>query len=294
MIDPLAAFELPRQRLSLQALVTVGALHVALLWLMLHSSTTVLATRQVVIQYFSPITQLREKPAPAPLAPPAPKTVTVAAVPPPVPRVEIPAPPIEQVPAPIVQRMDVVTPPRATVKVQDIKVQLDARPMPEIANSRIEPVLVPVPVVPTPEPVPIPEPSPAPAPPITPVPAVLPTAIATPPRVTAITPIETPAAAVGAIGGSGNSSPNVAQPAPAPISGGSGLNLNYNYKADSRGRQKTVSEMANEQLNGSGRRDRLAEGVSAAEKPDCINSGQALGLLAPIAIAYNVLKDKCK
>jgi hypothetical protein len=52
--------------------------------------------------------------------------------------------------------------------------------------------------------------------------------------------------------------------------------------------------MANEQLNGTERRDRLADGVSAAEKPDCINSGQALGLLAPIAIAYNVVKDKCK
>lgn len=84
------------------------------------------------------------------------------------------------------------------------------------------------------------------------------------------------------------------QSAPGLVPGGSGLNLNYNYKTGGGGRQKTAAEMANDQLNGNGRRDKLAEGMNAAEKPDCINSGQALGLLAPIAIAYNVVKDKCK
>ena len=86
----------------------------------------------------------------------------------------------------------------------------------------------------------------------------------------------------------------MAQPLPGAAPSGSGLNLNFNYKPNSGGRQKTAAEMANEQLNGTGRRDKLAESVNAAEKPDCINSGQALGLLAPIAIAYNVVKDKCK
>lgn len=86
----------------------------------------------------------------------------------------------------------------------------------------------------------------------------------------------------------------MAQPAPGVVPGGSGLNLNFNYKADNRGRQKTAAEMANEQLNGTGRRDKLADSVNAAEKPDCINSGQALGLLAPVLVIANVVRDKCK
>jgi hypothetical protein len=101
-------------------------------------------------------------------------------------------------------------------------------------------------------------------------------------------------ATTNAAGGTGSASPQAALPAAAGPQGGSGLNLNYNYKAERRGRQRSASEMANEQLNGSGHRDKLAESVKAAEKPDCISSGQALGLLAPIAIAYNVANDKCK
>jgi hypothetical protein len=86
----------------------------------------------------------------------------------------------------------------------------------------------------------------------------------------------------------------MAQPAPAYVPGGSGLNLNYTAKPGGSGRQKTAAEMANEQLNGTGRRDKLAESVNAAEKPDCINSGQALGLLAPVLVIANVVRDKCK
>jgi hypothetical protein len=106
--------------------------------------------------------------------------------------------------------------------------------------------------------------------------------------------VESRSATENAAGGAVNASPQVSRPAAAGSAGGSGLNLNYNYKADSRGRQKTAAEMSNEQLNGTGHRDKLAESVNAAEKPDCINSGQALGILAPVAIAYNVIKDKCK
>jgi len=320
MIDPLAAFSLPRQRLSMQALVTVGALHVALLWLILQSGSALQATPRVVIQYFSPITQLREKPAPQPVrtATPTPKPIPV--VPVPVPRVETPPPPVlvEQAPVPIIQKLEAVAPQRATVKIQDIKPQIDTRRLPDVSSSRIEPVLSPVPVLATPEPLPVPKPPPLPVPepipppvqtppappvpepvvPPVPAPAPQPAAapepapVPAPARATAITPVETRVTPVGAATGSTSSS--VPQSTQGVVPAGSGLNLNYTQKPDNRSRQRSAAEMANEQLNGTGRRDKLAQGMSASEKPDCINSGQALGLLAPIAIAYNVVKDKCK
>ena len=287
MIDPLAVASLPRQRPSMQALVTVGVLHVAVLWLMLQSGAAVQVTRQVVIQYFSPITQLREKPTPAPVqaATPVPKRVAVVA---PLPqRVETPAPPPEPTPATIIRMMETQTPQRVTVKIQDIKLQTDMPAVAEVSATRIEPMLAPVPVLPSPEPLPLPKPPPVTEPVAPPVP--------TPPaRAAAITPIESHSATANTAGGTGSVGRTALQPAVGAPAGGSSLNLNYNLKADSRGRQRSVAEMANEQLNGSERRDKLADGVSAAEKPDCVNSGQALGLLAPIAIAYNVVKDKCK
>jgi hypothetical protein len=328
MIDPLAAFSLPRQRMSMHALVTVGALHIALLWVILQSGPVMQATRQVVIQYFSPITKLREKPVPQPVqaVTSIPKPIPLS--PPPLPRAVTPTPQsVEQVPVPIIQKMEAVTPQRVTVKIQDIKLQTDTRRTPDLINTPIEQVLSPVPVLPTPEPLPVPKPppvpvpepalpavqtpppapvpepvaapAPAPVPPPVATPAPLPTPaappapIAAPARAAAITPVETRAPA-GAAGGTGSVSPSVAQPAPGAAPGGSGLNLNFNYKPNSGGRQKTAAEMANEQLNGTGRRDKLAESVNAAEKPDCINSGQALGLLAPVLVIANVVRDKCK
>ena len=318
MIDPLAAVSLPPQRLSTQALVTVGVLHVAVLWAMLQSGAAVQATRQVVIQYFSPITQLREKPTPAPVqaATPVPKRVAVAVSPPA--RVETPALPVEPTPMPIIRKLEAQTAQRVTVKIQDIKPQTDMPLVAELPTTRIEPMLAPVPVLPSPEPLPLPKPPPVqvpepaqpplPMPPVpTPEPGVPPAAapappsaptptapIAAPARATPITPMESHSATANAAGGTGSVGRTALQPAVGAPPGGPGLNLNYNVKPDSSGRQRTVAEMANEQLNGSGRRDKLADGVSAAEKPDCINSGQPLGLLAPIAIAYNVAKDKCK
>jgi hypothetical protein len=321
MIDPLAAVSLPPQRLSTQALVTVGVLHVAVLWAMLQSGAAVQATRQVVIQYFSPITQLREKPMPAPVqaATPVPKRVAVAVSPPA--RVETLALPMEPTPMPIIRKLEAQTAQRVTVKIQDIKPQADMPLVAELPTTRIEPMLAPVPVLPSPEPLPLPKPPPvqvpesappplpmppvptpepvvppaaAPAPPPAPTPVVPAAPVAAPARATAITPVESHSAPAKAAGGAGSAGRTALQPAVGALPGGSGLNLNYSIKADSRARQRTVAEMANEQLNGSGRMDKLADGVSAAEKPDCINSGQALGLLAPIAIAYNVVKDKCK
>jgi hypothetical protein len=59
-------------------------------------------------------------------------------------------------------------------------------------------------------------------------------------------------------------------------------------------RQRSLAEMANEQINGGRRRDAVAEGVSAAERPDCIKpnaSGTLFGLLTiPMAAA----SGKCK
>ena len=321
MIDPLAASSLPRQRLSMQALVTVGVLHGVVLWLMLQSGAAVQATRQVVMQYFSPITQLPKQPTAAPVhaAPPVPKRVVV--VPSPLVRVGTPVPLVEQTPAPVYRMMEAQTLQRTTVKIQDIKPQTDVPPVAEVPTSRIEPMLAAVRVLPDPEPLSVPKlpPDPLPqsvAPPAQTPPApdavVRPAAAAAPPpapdptttapavpiaapsRAAAITPVESPGASAGATGTTGSAGAQATMPAAAVPPGGSGLNLNFNGRADGRGRQKTVAEMANEQLNGNGRRDKMAESVTAAEKPDCINSGQALGLLAPIAIAYNVAKDKCK
>ncbi len=53
--------DLPRQRMSPTALATAGALHVALLWLLLQYSPLQQAVRYVVYQYVQPIS-----PAPAP------------------------------------------------------------------------------------------------------------------------------------------------------------------------------------------------------------------------------------
>ena len=118
--------------------------------------------------------------------------------------------------------------------------------------------------------------------------------MATTARAAAITPVENASPTTGAAGETESASTRGAMPAAEVLPGGSGLNLIYNVGAAGRGRPKTVAQMANEQLNGTASRDKLAESVHAAEKPDCVNSGQALGILAPIAIAYNVVKDKCK
>ena len=57
-------------------------------------------------------------------------------------------------------------------------------------------------------------------------------------------------------------------------------------------RRKSVSEMANEQLNGGQRRDRMAEGVNGAGKADCMAPGGSLLSVVPLAVA--VATDKCK
>ena len=60
----------------------------------------------------------------------------------------------------------------------------------------------------------------------------------------------------------------------------------------SRGR--SLAEMANEQLNGDQRRDRYAEGVAGAAKPDCVGPNAGGSLLGLITIPIAAMRDKCK
>jgi hypothetical protein len=59
-------------------------------------------------------------------------------------------------------------------------------------------------------------------------------------------------------------------------------------------RQRSLAEMANEQLNGTGQRDRLSEAMAGAAKPDCIGPNAGGSLLSAIAIPIAAAMDKCK
>jgi hypothetical protein len=59
-------------------------------------------------------------------------------------------------------------------------------------------------------------------------------------------------------------------------------------------RQRSLSEMANEQLNGGRSRDRLAEGVAEAEIPDCIRPDATGTLLSILTIPLAAARGKCK
>lgn len=329
MINPLAVLRLPKQVLSPQALLTVAVAHVLVFWWALHGGQAVQATRQVVYQTFSPITLPREKKT-LPIAPPAAAVKTPAALPA---QVVLPVQPVEsKTPAVITQRMDAVTPPRANFQAQELKSATDPRRSQEIPSNRLTPLaalpepavvepslpvptqvaapqaaaplpsLAPSPVLPnlSEKLLPVPEvvaPAPAPAPAVaeaaaTASPSPVQVPAAGPARSSAITPAEVrgpqSSSAGGAVGGSGA---NVV-PAGSAAQGGTGTN--YGIPGGGRQRQKSLSEMANEQLNPGGRKDKLTAAVDASERPDCVNSGQSAGLLAPAIVAYNVVRDKCK
>ena len=77
----------------------------------------------------------------------------------------------------------------------------------------------------------------------------------------------------------------------------SGLNLNVpSSMLRNPPRQRSAAELANEQLNGTGTRNRLGEAVDAATKPECFGkeAGAALGILAPIVGVVQAVRDKCK
>jgi hypothetical protein len=61
-------------------------------------------------------------------------------------------------------------------------------------------------------------------------------------------------------------------------------------------RQRSLAEMANEQLNGGrARHDKLADGVGGAALPDCIApNGQGAGLFGLVTIPIAAATGKCK
>jgi hypothetical protein len=58
--------------------------------------------------------------------------------------------------------------------------------------------------------------------------------------------------------------------------------------------QRSLAEMANEQLNGGAPRDKLGDAVSGAAKPDCFAPNAAGSLLSVITIPIAAASDKCK
>ena len=69
-------------------------------------------------------------------------------------------------------------------------------------------------------------------------------------------------------------------------------------------RQKSFSELANEQLNPGGRKNKFVAAMEGAETPDCVGKNQNgqvsqgqvnfNGLMAGPAIAAQALQGKCK
>ena len=69
-------------------------------------------------------------------------------------------------------------------------------------------------------------------------------------------------------------------------------------------RQKSFAELANEQLNPGGRKDKFVGAMEGAGKPDCLGTNQTgsanvgpigfTGLLAGPALAAQALQGKCK
>ena len=71
-----------------------------------------------------------------------------------------------------------------------------------------------------------------------------------------------------------------------------------------RPRQKSFSELANEQLNPNGHKNKFVAGIEEAERPDCLGKNQTgnssigpvgmSGLLAGAGIAVQAAQGKCK
>lgn len=109
-------------------------------------------------------------------------------------------------------------------------------------------------------------------------------------RALAITPAENPVTTATPAAATPPASGGLAVSAPAVVGSG----LIYPTNMEKRPRQKSFAEMANEQLNPGGRRDKFVESVDAAEKPDCLAANQAGGLLAAPLIAFKAATGKCK
>jgi hypothetical protein len=96
--------------------------------------------------------------------------------------------------------------------------------------------------------------------------------------------------------------PAAAPPPAGGATGGSGL-IYPNYMK-MQPRQKSFSELANEQLNPGGRKDKFVAAMEGAQTPDCLGTNQTgqvsqgqvnfNGLFAAPAIAAQALQGKCK
>ena len=112
---------------------------------------------------------------------------------------------------------------------------------------------------------------------------------AAPSRSAAITPVEQAAGSPGA-GAPGAGTVGTG----APAQGARGAPLGGYTNMFNPGRQRSLAEMADEQINGGRRRDRLADAVSGAERPDCIGPNSGGGLIGLVAIPLAAATGKCK
>lgn len=97
-------------------------------------------------------------------------------------------------------------------------------------------------------------------------------------------------------GGAPSAPARAAATATAPPAGGGAApasNL-YPYVMRNSPRQRSLAELANEQLNGNGSRNRLGEAVAGAGKPDCIGPNSGGSLLAIVTLPIAAALDKCK
>lgn len=247
-------------------------------------------------------------PVPVPVPPPPPVPVAVQ-VPAPVTPPIAPPPVAAVVTAPVAAPEPVAPPEVAKPLPEPSRVRREVAPLPSFAptqDTKLEAKVdlpnttVNIQAPPAPEP-PAPAPSPTPvvvdaAPAVAPPPAV-----AQPARQTAITVTERPAGGGGPTNPSGSSANAGAGANAANTASGTGapLNLNLTYPSSmlrSPPRQRSAAELANQQLNGDGVRNRLGESVNAATKPDCLSreAGLELGLLALPLAAVQAARDKCK
>ncbi len=240
------------------------------------------------------------KPQPKPLPVPEPILVPVPA---PVPAPVIPAPAPTPLPTPAPEAAPVAAPqplPEPS-RVRRAPVPLPSN-MPAL-ETKIDIVTPAVQVQIQAPPAPVPAPTPTTAPIATLPVAVTPPSLPLPPRPAAITATERPqgSSAASPAGSTATSTPGP-MGGPASLGGlpsDAGRNL-YPVMPPSmmRGapRERSAAEMAREQLNGTGSRNRLGETVDAARKPDCFgkDAGAAYGLLALPLGAVQALRDKCK
>jgi hypothetical protein len=294
--DPFRHMEMPAiPRWSKAALVWAFAVHAALLWMVQDNNSTptpLHSSDAVMYPWIAPITPVVTRPpqtAPTVQAPkpvPAPVPAPVAT---PTPRNAITEPVVAPTPEPV----------QAPV-AESVPAQPDA----PIDLVRLPPVKEVTPPQPPPQPPPATPPEPVqaalPAAP-TPPPAIAPPAIPS----TAITVTEKPAPTATAAAGESRNPANAGTATPSTASTGTGaggdgtqgLNLNVpSSMLRNPPRQRSAAEMANDQLNGDGSRNRLGESVQSATKPECFGkeSGARYGLLAPVLGAVQAVRDKCK